>query len=583
MAIGEAITNIAAAGIQKLSDVKLSANWMAACDEDGEDAILFDSVRALTTETCVALGISIPVGKDSLSMKTTWLDKKKVRQVTSPMTVVISAFAPLLDVRETLTPQLVADQTSVLLLVDLGGGKCRMGGSAICQTYRISQGVPPDLDSPNILKQFFSAIQTLISTSKILAYHDRSDGGLFVTLAEMMFASHIGVDIDLGSSNCSAIEELFNEELGAVLQIRKKDFDSVLKCFTNLGLEKYVRQIGKINRAGVMTIKHQNQKIFNASGAYLNRLWSETSFKMQELRDNPVCAKAEFDSLLDVKDPGLSIKLSFDLAQKIGSSYISKKIKPKVAILREQGINGQTEMAAAFSRVGFETIDVHMTDLISSKINLSECHGLVACGGFSFGDVLGAGVGWGKSILLNEKVRDVFEVFCNRPETFGLGVCNGCQMMSVIKEIIPGAMHWPRFTKNKSEQFESRLVMVEILKSPSVFFKDMEGSQLPIAVAHGEGCVEISDKVLRKKNSLNFSVAMRYVDNYGSPTQKYPFNPNGSKGGVTAFTNADGRFTIMMPHPERVFRSVQNSWTDSYKYEFSGWIRMFQNVRKWVD
>ena len=583
LAIGEAITNIAAAGIQKLSDVKLSANWMAACDEDGEDAILFDSVKALTTETCIALGISIPVGKDSLSMKTTWLDKEKVRQVTSPMTVVISSFAPLLDVRETLTPQLVADQTSILLLVDLGGGKCRMGGSAICQTYRISQGMPPDLDSPNILKQFFAAIQTLISTSKILAYHDRSDGGLFVTLAEMMFASHIGVDIDLGSSNCSAIEKLFNEELGAVLQIRKKDFDTVLKCFKNLGLEKYVRQIGKINRAGVMSIKHQNQKIFNASGVYLNRLWSETSFKMQELRDNPVCAKAEFDSLLDVDNPGLSVKLSFDRAQKIGSSYISMKKKPKVAILREQGINGQTEMAAAFSRVGFETVDVHMTDLITSKIDLSGYHGLVACGGFSFGDVLGAGVGWGKSILLNKKVRDVFEVFCNRSETFGLGVCNGCQMMSVIKEIIPGAMHWPRFTKNKSEQFESRLVMVEILKSPSVFFKDMEGSQLPIAVAHGEGCVEISDKVLRKKISLNCSVAMRYVDNYGNPTQKYPFNPNGSKGGVTAFTNADGRFTIMMPHPERVFRSVQNSWTDSYKYEFSGWIRMFQNVRKWVD
>jgi phosphoribosylformylglycinamidine synthase len=576
MAIGEALTNLAAARIGKLGDVKLSANWMAACGTPGEDAALFDTVKAVGMELCPELGIAIPVGKDSLSMKSVWQDGNVDKVMTSPLSLIITAFAPVIDVRKTLTPEL-KQEASVLLLIDLGQGKNRLGGSVLAQVYQQIGNQVPDLDDAKLFKAFFDVIQELNEKGLVLAYHDRADGGLLATAAEMLFAGRLGVDLDISDLQGDTLSALFNEELGAVLQVKQADLNHVSRLLEQAGLDHCSHVVGKVVEGQQLRIFKDGAELFSAGRAQLQQTWSEVSYRMQALRDNPDCARQQFERIADDNDPGLTANLSFDINADIAAVF-ADATRPKVAILREQGVNGHVEMAAAFDRAGFTAIDVHMTDIISGRVSLSEFTGLVACGGFSYGDVLGAGGGWAKSILFNPKARDEFAAFFARPESFGLGVCNGCQMMSGLKEIIPGAEHWPQFKRNVSEQFEARVAMVEVQESPSIFFTEMAGSRLPVVVAHGEGFAEFA----AGQDLAGTPTALNFVDNYGQATEAFPANPNGSPLGITGLTTLDGRFTIMMPHPERCFRAVQNSWHPADWQIDGAWLRMFRNARVWV-
>ncbi len=575
MAIGESITNIAAAQIDKIGDIKLSANWMAAAGHHGEDAAMFDTVKAVGMELCPELGISIPVGKDSMSMKTTWKDGEQNKAVTAPLSLIVTAFAPCSDARKTLTPQLAADTDTVVLLFDLGCGQNRMGGSALAQVYKQIGDVAPDVDDARKLKAFFDLVQRFNREGKLLAYHDRSDGGMLAALCEMTFASHIGLDIRLDECKGDDLGILFNEELGALVQVRRADLADIFVQCDEAGLT-CVHEVARLNTSGSINITRGKTTLFSENAIALRRIWSETTYQMQKLRDNPACAQQEFDRTLDAKDAGLHVKLTYDLNENVAPALL--KSRPKMAILREQGVNGQVEMAAAFDRAGFAAVDVHMSDIISGRVKLADFKGFAACGGFSYGDVLGAGEGWAKSILFNPRARDEFEAFFKRDDTFALGVCNGCQMMSNLHEIIPGAENWAHFGRNQSEQFEARFVMVEVQQSPSILFKGMEGSRMPIVVAHGEGYADFGGSK-KQKAAL---VTLRYIDHNGKATETYPLNPNGSPQGITGLTTPDGRFSIMMPHPERVFRAVQNSWYPSEWQENGAWLRMFQNARKWV-
>jgi phosphoribosylformylglycinamidine synthase len=580
MAIGEALTNIAAADVRRLADVRLSANWMAACGQPGEDAALFDTVRAVGEELCPALGMAIPVGKDSLSMRTAWLEDGVERSVLAPVSLVISAFAPVADVRRSLTPALATDAgATALLLIDLGRGQDRLGGSCLAQVYGKLGDQPPDLDDPALLVGFFAAIRELADGGHVLAYHDRSDGGLLVSVLEMAFAGRAGVELDLGASR-SVQAALFSEELGAVVQVREADLAGVLAVTARHGLGDCVRRIGRPLAERRVRVQAAGASCIDASLDDQRAVWSETSWRMQRLRDNPECADEEQQSRLDPQDPGLSWQLSFDPEDDVAAPLILSGARPRVAVLREQGVNSQLEMAAAFDRAGFVAVDVHMTDLLEARAVLEDFDGLVACGGFSYGDVLGAGEGWAKSILLNPRVRDCFAAWFARPGTFTLGVCNGCQMLSALSELIPGAQDWPRFVRNRSEQFEARLSMVEVCDSPSLFFAGMAGSRLPIAVSHGEGRAEFASA--DGHDRLRNLVAIRFVDNRGTVATRYPANPNGSPGGLAGLTTADGRVTVTMPHPERVFLSVQNSWYPPGAGQYSGWMRLFRNARRWL-
>jgi phosphoribosylformylglycinamidine synthase len=583
MAIGESLTNIAAALIENLEDIKLSANWMAPAGHPGEDAALFDTVAAVGLELCPALGISIPVGKDSMSMKTIWSEGEESKAVTSPISLVVTAFAATMDARKTLTPQLHIDRGDTkLILIDLGAGKNRMGGSALAQVYGETDNVAPDVDSAEQLKAFFAAIQELNKESKLLAYHDRSDGGLFVTLAEMAFAGRCGIDIELSRLAGDATSVLYNEELGAVIQVAADEATTIWTALDAV-MPGCIHIIGAptTTNHGIVIRKH-GDVIFAELRAELHRMWSETTYRMQSLRDNPACAQQEHDRILDLADPGLHQYLTFDLMNNVSAPYIASGVRPKVAILREQGVNGQLEMAAAFDRAGFQAHDVHMSDIISGRISLRDFAGFAACGGFSYGDVLGAGEGWAKSILFNARAHDEFSAFFQRTDSFALGVCNGCQMMSNLQSIIPGAEQWPHFVRNRSEQFEARFAMVEVLDSPSLFFEGMAGSRMPIVVSHGEGYAEFSAADTVQNLLASKLVSIRFVDNAGLPTEVYPFNPNGSPQGITGLTTGDGRFSIIMPHPERVFRSVQQSWHPESWDEDSPWLRMFRNARKYI-
>jgi len=590
MAVGEAITNIAAARIASLSSVKLSANWMAAAGYPGEDAALYDTVRAVAMDLCPALGVSIPVGKDSLSMQTRWDGK----EIVSPVSLVVSAFAPVEDARETLTPQLRTDAGDTeLLLIDLGCGKNRLGGSIVAQTYGMLGDHAPDLDDPALLKGFFAAIQDL--RPLILAYHDRSDGGLFAAVCEMSFAGHCGVTVNMDALTFDAASDdvdafkrnadeqlagrarelslaaLFNEELGAVIQIRAGDRAKVMQRLREAGLGAHSHVIGQLNSRDEIRFTRNNRPLYLNKRDHTQRTWGETTYRLQALRDHPESAREEFDRIIDPNDPGLSLHLTFD----IEAPAIAGGVRPRVAILREQGVNGQVEMAAAFDRAGFEAVDVHMTDLLAGRHALAGFKGIVAGGGFSYGDVLGAGRGWAGTIMHNGRVRSEFEKFFARKDTFALGACNGCQMFAALKDIVPGAAHWPLFVRNKSEQFEARFVMVEIVDSPSIFFRGMNGSRIPIVTAHGEGFARFGSIAPQL-------VCLRYIDNRGEATEVYPYNPSGSPQGITGLTTADGRFTILMPHPERCFRTVQMSWQPPGLGEDSPWIRMFRNARSWV-
>ena len=583
MAIGESITNIAAALIDDLSELKLSANWMAPAGHPGEDAALYDTVKTVGMELCPQLGISIPVGKDSMSMKTVWEENGEKKAVTAPISLVITAFAPTPDARKTLTPQLRTDLGATkLILIDLGAGKNRLGGSALAQVYGVVGNASPDVDDAARLKAFFAGVQQLNRDGTVLAYHDRSDGGLFVTLAEMAFAGHAGLDIDLGGLSGNVAEILFNEELGAVLQVPAAAADAIVAALNAAGLRGCVSVIGQVADHGALNIQQGGSQVFSDTLINLHRAWSATTYQMQSLRDNPACAQQEYDRLLDAADPGMHAYLTYDINDNVAAPFINTGKRPNMAILREQGVNGQVEMAAAFDRAGFQAVDVHMSDIISGRVSLKDFHGLVACGGFSYGDVLGAGEGWAKSILFNGRARDEFSAFFQRSDSFSLGVCNGCQMMSNLHSIIPGAEHWPHFVRNKSEQFEARFAMVEVLESPSLFFSGMAGSRMPIAVAHGEGFAEFSSTSAVESALADKLVSMRFVDNRGAATETYPFNPNGSPQGITGLTTQDGRFSIMMPHPERVFRAVQHSWHPDGWGEDGPWLRMFRNARKFV-
>ena len=587
LAIGEALTNIASTCIEQLSDIVFSANWMAPAGHPGEDAGLYDAVKTVGMEICPALGITIPVGKDSMSMKSVWQDKGEDKAVTAPLTLIISAFSPVQDVRATLTPQIVMDQGETeLLLIDLGRGLNRMGGSSLAQVYNQIGNDCPDLDDTEQFKAFFKMIQDLNVKQHILSYHDRSDGGVLTTLLEMSFAGHCGLQVNLEnicSDNSEIIPALFNEELGAVIQIKSTDHEAVFAYLKQVNLDTIAHVIAQPIDNNLIEFRLNNAVVLANTRTHYHRMWSETSYQLQKLRDNPKCAQQEYDAKLNAADRGLHSEVGFDVNEDISAPYINKGIKPAIAVLREQGVNGQLEMAAAFERAGFITRDVHMSDIISGRLSLEEFKGLVACGGFSYGDVLGAGEGWAKSILLNEQARSEFEQFFQRSDTFGLGVCNGCQMMSNLHEIIPGTAHWPHFVKNESEQFEARTALVEVLPSPSLFLTGMEGSKIPIAIAHGEGRAEFKLGGSAQQTMDSGLVALRYVDNNGQMTENYPSNPNGSPQGMTGLCNEDGRFTIMMPHPERVFRSVQNTWVTHHQGEDAPWIRLFRNARKWVD
>lgn len=614
MAVAEAITNMLAAPIE-LSKVKMSANWMAACGEPGEDAELYATVKAVGMELCPALNISIPVGKDSLSMRTQWTENGEVKKVTSPVSLIITGFAAIDDVRGTLTPQLNADvDDSSLVLIDLGRGKMRMGGSIIGQVVNQAGNETPDLDDPKDLIALVDAVNQLRAQGKILAYHDKGDGGLLATVAEMAFAGHVGVALNVdmlitegdgisdsrmdsgegknwgqqvaGRREEQTLRALFNEELGVVLQIRTEDRSEVMQVLREHGLIQCSHIIGKTRPVsspvdagkGELQVWRDAQKVFGASLSDLHQVWDAVSWKICQQRDNPVCADSEHAAAGEPSDPGMHVHLTFDPKEDVAAPFLNLQAKPRVAVLREQGVNSHVEMAYAFTEAGFEAVDVHMTDLQSGRAQLKDFAGVVACGGFSYGDTLGAGIGWARSITFNDRLSEQFQAFFGRGDTFGLGVCNGCQMFAELADIIPGAQDWPRFTQNQSNRFEARLSMVEVLESPSIFLQGMAGSRLPIAVAHGEGYANFkfrgnADQVLR---------AMRYVDNHGNATEQYPFNPNGSEGGLTAVTTADGRFTAMMPHPERVFRNIQMSWTSGDKSEFSPWMRVWRNARKWL-
>ncbi len=609
MAVAEALTNLLAAPIE-LSRVKLSANWMAACGEPGEDAALYATVKAVGLELCPALGISIPVGKDSLSMRTQWKDESGAKKVTSPVSLIVTAFATLSDVRGTLTPQLNALEDSTLLLIDLGRGRTRMGGSMLAQTLGQLGDEVPDLDAPQDLVALVQAVNALRAQDRILAYHDRSDGGLFATVCEMAFAGHVGVALnvdllvtegdgisdsraDVGDSKNWAgqvsarreeltLKALFNEELGVVLQVRTAQRDAVLQTLREHGLSRHSHVIGKTRPAdssiqsgvGEVQVWRDAKAVFAAKLQDLHQVWDATSWKICQQRDNPACADAEHAAAGDPLDPGLHIVLP--TAPLAAPAVLLSR--PKVAVLREQGVNSHVEMAYAFSEAGFDAFDVHMTDLQSGRANLANFKGVVACGGFSYGDTLGAGIGWARSITFNPVLAEQFKSFFARGDTFGLGVCNGCQMFAELADIIPGAQHWPRFTTNQSERFEARLSMVEVLDSPSLFFAGMAGARLPIAVAHGEGYANFSNR----GNAQQVIAAMRFSDNFGAATEAYPFNPNGSPSGLTGVTTADGRFTAMMPHPERVFRNIQMSWSNADPSAFSAWMQLWRNARKWV-
>ncbi len=594
LAVGEAITNLAAADIAALGDIKLSANWMAAAGHPGEDARLYETVKAVGLELCPALGIAIPVGKDSMSMKTVWEQDGERRAMTAPLSLIVSAFAPVTDARRTLTPQLRLDLGDTdLILIDLGAGHNRLGGSCLAQVYGQVGNQGPDLEHPESLKRFFAAIRELAGEGLILAYHDRSDGGLFVTLCEMAFAGRCGLEIDLdalGSDDLLGV--LFNEELGAIIQVRHTDTDDALKVLhdhglgplsfvigSSRGMEGSARGRGGRDERRIRFRRH-GVCVLEGTRTEFQRVWSETTFALQSLRDHPDCAAEEHARIADSRDPGLHAELSFDPEEDIAAPFILTGNRPRLAVLREQGVNGQVEMAAAFHQAGFACVDVHMSDLIAGRIGLEDFRGLVACGGFSYGDVLGAGEGWAKSILFNPRARDQFQAFFARPDTFALGVCNGCQMLSNLRELIPGAEHWPHFVRNRSEQFEARTVMVEVLETHSLLLAGMAGSRMPIAVAHGEGRAEFRDgDHLRSAGSR---VALRYVENAGGIAERYPANPNGSPLGIAGLTTKDGRVTIMMPHPERVFRTVQHSWRPDGWGDDGPWMRLFRNARVWV-
>jgi phosphoribosylformylglycinamidine synthase len=581
MAVGEALTNLAAARVASLGDVKLSANWMAAAGAPGEDARLFGTVRAVGLELCPALGIAIPVGKDSLSMKTVWRQDGRDVVMTAPLSLIVSAFAPVADVRQTLTPELRLDHGPTrLLLIDLGAGRNRLGGSALAQVYGQLGNESPDLDDPERFKRFFGAVQQLNREGLLLAYHDRSDGGLFATLCEMAFAARSGLDIDVAGLGPDALAALFAEELGAVVQVLESDAAKVLESLDRAGLGRCSHDLGEPRKDRRIVFRVGDAILLSETRAELQRIWSETSYRMQALRDNPDCARQEFEAIADEDDPGLNVHLSFDPEEDVAAPFYNRG-RPRVAILREQGVNGHVEMAAAFDRAGFTAVDVHMSDILSGRTGLRDFVGLAACGGFSFGDVLGAGGGWARSILLNPRVRDEFAAFFQRRDSFGLGVCNGCQMLSQLAELIPGALHWPRFVRNESEQFEARVALVEVQKSPSILLAGMEGSRLPVAVAHGEGRAEFHDDA-RKAMSLGL-VSLCYTDHEGRITERFPLNPNGSPLGITGLTTADGRFTLMMPHPERCFRTVQNSWHPRNWGEYGPWMRLFRNARAWCE
>jgi phosphoribosylformylglycinamidine synthase len=583
MAIAEAITNIAASKIGKISDISMSANWMAAAGHEGEEAALFDTVQAVGEELCPQLGIVIPVGKDSLSMKTVWQENGEDRAMTAPLSLLITAFAVVEDIRNTLTPQLRTDKGDTdLILIDLGKGKNRMAASALAQVYSQVGHYAPDLDDAETLISFFNVIQNLNQEEKLIAYHDRSDGGLLATLTEMSFAGHTGISIHLDDLAKTPLEALFSEELGAVIQVHHSNTEDVLSSFRENDLGKHTHVIGKLNDSDEITFSWAKETIYQQPRTALQKTWSETSYRMQALRDNTDCAKQEFERIDNAKDTGLFADLRYDPDKNISAPFIKTGVKPAMAILREQGVNGQIEMAAAFDRAGFQAIDVHMTDIISGKVSLKDFKGVVACGGFSYGDVLGAGGGWAKSILFNQRAKDEFSKFFTREDAFGLGVCNGCQMFSQLKDLIPGASHWPHFYKNQSEQFEARVAMVEVMESPSIFLHGMKGSKMPIPIAHGEGRAVFANES-EMKNVVNSGlVSLRYLDNTGQATEHYPENPNGSPQGITGLTSEDGRFTVMMPHPERVFRTVTNSWHPDDWNEDGAWMRMFRNARVWV-
>ncbi len=575
MAVAEAITNIAAAPIDDIKKIRLSANWMAAAGHAGEDANLFDTVKAVGDELCRDLGVAIPVGKDSLSLRTRWQEGKNEYQVVAPVSLIISAFAPVNDVRRHLTPELQSlDESSYLLLLDLGQGKNRLGGSCLAQAYKRPGGDTADLDSPRLLKNFFAAIQELNERDMLLAYHDRSDGGLIACVAEMLFASRLGVSLQLSGTKQELLAQLFSEEAGAVIQVAKNKLTQVQMVLDRTGAK--ATAIGRVERKAKLTVRNEEEVVLEFKRKQLQREWSATSYRIQALRDNPATALEEFDRILDDKDPGLNARLSFDANEDIVRPFRSAA-GPRVAVLREQGVNSQYEMAAAFIRAGFTTVDVHMSDLLSGRDSLTNYQGLVACGGFSFGDVLGAGGGWAKSVLYHSRTRDEFAEFFARADSFALGVCNGCQMLSHLRELIPGAENWPRFVRNKSEQFEARLSLVEVLQSPSMFLDGMAGSRMPIATSHGEGRVSFVNDTERYMAS--HTIALRYVDNYGNVADKYPANPNGSLDGICGLSNEDGRVTIMMPHPERVARTIQNSWHPKDWGDDGPWMRMFRNAR----
>lgn len=603
MAVGEAITNIAAAPIASIENIKLSANWMAACGQPGQDAALFDTVKAVGMELCPALGISIPVGKDSLSMRTTWKDDGVDKSVTSPVSLVISAFAPVYDIRKCVTPQIKLDAGDTsLILIDLGRGKGRLGASAFAQVMQKIGDQTPDVDSAEDLKGFFASVQQLIKEDKLLAYHDRSDGGLYATLCEMAFAGRSGLAINLDMLTMEAehaadhgdaknwagqvaerrneltLRALFNEELGAVIQVRTEQRSEVMDVLRANNLGACSHEIGKPNATGIISFMRDAKEIYRESRSALHQIWSKTSWQIARMRDNPACADAEYARLADESDPGMQPKLTFDPQEDIAAPYIATGARPRVAILREQGVNSHIETAYVMHKAGFTAVDVHMSDLIAGRAKLADFKGLIAVGGFSYGDVLGAGEGWAKTILFNAMMSEQFSEFFHRTDSFGLGICNGCQMMSNLKSIIPGAQAWPKFTKNKSEQFEGRFAMVEILESKSIFFQGMAGTQTPIAVAHGEGFADFSTT-----GDINSALAaMRFVNHHGQATEAYPYNPNGSPNGLTSVTNEDGRFTVMMPHPERVFRTPVHSWAPESWGEDSPWMRMFRNARTWV-
>ncbi|WP_439861189.1 phosphoribosylformylglycinamidine synthase [Pseudomonas sp. MBLB4136] len=587
MAIGETLTNLAASRIEKISDIKLSANWMAAAGHPGEDARLYDTVKAVGMELCPELGITIPVGKDSMSMKTRWQDAGAEKSVTAPLSLIVTGFAPVSDIRQTLTPQLRMDKGETdLILIDLGRGQNRMGASILAQVYGQIGRQAPDVDDAEDLKAFFAVIQGLNADGHLLAYHDRSDGGLLVTALEMAFAGHCGLNLQLdaladGREELAAV--LFNEELGAVIQVRQDATPDVLAQFSAAGLGDCVAVIGQPLNNAEVRISFDGQAVFDGERRLLQRQWSETSYQIQRLRDNAQCADQEFDALLEEDNPGLSAKLGYDVNEDIAAPYIKKGVRPQIAVLREQGVNGQVEMAAAFDRAGFNAVDVHMSDILAGRVDLEAFKGLVACGGFSYGDVLGAGEGWAKSILFNSRARDAFQGFFERSDSFALGVCNGCQMLSNLHELIPGSEFWPHFVRNRSEQFEARVAMVQVQESASIFLQGMAGSRMPIAIAHGEGHAEFESEEALLEADLSGCVAMRFVDNHGKVTETYPANPNGSPRGITGLTSRDGRVTIMMPHPERVFRAVQNSWCPDDWQDDAGWLRMFRNARVWVD